>query len=51
MIITHQERIDLIDRKLAELSEHFDHIQILISFDEAGTTQSLARGATQTSAT
>lgn len=39
-----EDREALLDRKLAELAEVFDHVQILATWDSEGSTKTLKRG-------
>lgn len=43
--MTPKEAEIFLNQKLTELSEHFDHIQILTTWSAEGLTHSLARGA------
>jgi hypothetical protein len=39
------QRTELLDNCLAKLSEHFDHVQILATWDDSESTMTLERGA------
>lgn len=45
MTLSDEEKLKTLDTIASNLGEHFDHVQILVSWQEEGMTKNLQRGS------
>lgn len=42
--MTDQERLEFLDCQLAKIGEHFDHVQLLVTWNDENGTSTIKRG-------